>query len=119
MSWFPHMRRIPVVATLHGLDWEREKWGRMASYLLEKCEFPAIHFPDCTIVVSKVLQKYFEDKYLIRPIYIPNGVNSPERESPEFLKPWGLEPGAYFLFLGRLVPEKGAHFLLEAFVEIA
>jgi glycosyltransferase involved in cell wall biosynthesis len=115
LAWLPRVFGIPTVVTLHGLDWEREKWGPMATYLLRHCEYPAIHCPDRTIAVSKTLQRYFEDKYLIRPIYIPNGVNPPVRQSAEALARWGLGPGDYFLFVGRLTPEKGAHLLIEAY----
>jgi glycosyltransferase involved in cell wall biosynthesis len=115
----PRLRGIPTVVTLHGLDWEREKWGPMASYLLERCEYPAVHFPNRTIAVSRTLQRYFEEKYLIRPDYIPNGVNPPVFESPERLEKWDVRPGAYYLFVGRLTPEKGAHLLVEAFAGLS
>ncbi len=115
LSWAPHLRGMGSVVTLHGLDWEREKWGKLATYLLQHCEYPAAHCPDRTIAVSRTLQRYFEEKYRIRPDYVPNGVGLPIRRPAELLEPWGVEPGKYFLFVGRLTPEKGAHLLLEAF----
>ena len=81
-------------------------------------EYPALHCPNRTIVVSKTLRRYFEEKYLIRPDYIPNGVNDPIREPVEGLQKWQLNPGEYFLFLGRLTPEKGAHLLVDAFARM-
>ena len=115
LTWLPRLRGMPVLVTLHGLDWEREKWGAMASYLLEKCEYPALHVPRRTIVVSRTLQRYFEEKYRIRPDYIPNGVNAAVAQPASLLEKWGLESRGFYLFLGRLTPEKGAHFLTEAF----
>lgn len=119
ISWLPRLRGTPTVVTLHGLDWEREKWGPMASYLLQHCEYPALHCPNRTIAVSKTLQRYFEEKYLIRPVYIPNGVSEPVLQSADTLAPWGVTPGNYFLFVGRLTPEKGAHLLLDAFARLS
>ncbi len=119
LALVPRLRGIPTVVTLHGLDWEREKWGPMASYLLERCEYPAVHFPNRTIAVSRTLQRYFEEKYLIRPDYIPNGVNPPVFEPPSRLEPWGVKPGGYYLFVGRLTPEKGTHLLVKAFAGLA
>jgi len=118
LALVPRLRGIPTVVTLHGLDWEREKWGPMASYLLERCEYPAVHFPSRTIAVSRTLQRYFEEKYLIRPDYIPNGVNPPVFEPPDRLGKWGVTPGGYYLFVGRLTPEKGTHLLVDAFRRI-
>lgn len=115
LSWLPRLRSIPTVVTLHGLDWEREKWGTMATYLLQRCEYPAVHCPNRVIGVSQTLCRYFEDKYLIRPEYIPNGVNPPVSRPASVLQKWGLQPRDYFLFVGRLTPEKGTHLLVEAY----
>jgi glycosyltransferase involved in cell wall biosynthesis len=103
------------VVSIHGLDWQREKWGRFARSFLKFCEGPAVRFPDRTIVVSKTLRAYFADRFSIEPVFIPNGTPIPERRPPAKLKRFGLHEGRYVLFVGRLVPEKGCHFLVEAF----
>jgi|GEM_PF-53507 len=114
----PRLRGIKTIVTVHGLDWEREKWGLLAAYILQRCEYPAIHFPDATIVVSQTLENYFADKYQIRPRYIPNGTPDPLWRAPSEIRQYGVGERDYILFVGRLTPEKGAHFLLEAFNRI-
>ncbi len=48
-------------------------------------------------------------------MYIPNGVTRPEiRDAYEIKNKWGLEKDSYVLFLGRIVPEKGLRYLIEA-----
>ncbi|NBP78935.1 MAG: glycosyltransferase, partial [Proteobacteria bacterium] len=107
-----------TVVTVHGLDWQREKWGKAAAWVLKQCEGPAAHFPDKTIVVSKTLCEHFKKTHGVDTAYIPNGTMLPQPRAPKKLPTLGLEPGKYILFVGRLVPEKGVHFLCEAFSKI-
>jgi glycosyltransferase involved in cell wall biosynthesis len=114
----PRLTGARTVVTVHGLDWQREKWGRLASWFLKQCEGPAAHFPDRTIVVSKTLRDYFNSHHHCDAAFIPNGTNLlPARPARKILQ-LGLTPGKYVLFVGRLVPEKGVHFLCEAFSKI-
>ena len=55
------------------------------------------------------------DAHNAKTSYVPNGGVLRERHLPDKLSDWGLEPGKYILFLGRLSPEKGCHVLVEAY----
>ena len=115
--WIPGLFGKRVVATIHGLDWQREKWanGFGAKYIKfgEKC---AVKFADEIIVLSEGVQRYFEETYGRKTVYIPNGVNWPVKKEPdEIRKRCGLEKDGYILFLGRLVPEKGLRYLIDAY----
>lgn len=117
MCWLPKLLGKRVVVTVHGLDWQREKWksGFGAKYI-HAGEKMAVHFADEIIVLSKNVQKYFQSTYGRNTVWIPNGVTKPERADPEQIaREYGLEKDGYILFLGRLVPEKGCHYLIEAF----
>lgn len=114
----PKLKGAKTAVMVHGLDWQREKWGRLASWVLKECEYPAIHFPDKTVVVSKTLQGYFLDKFSRDTVVIPNGTKVPINRPANRIKKFGLEDGNYVLFVGRLVPEKGVHYLTEAFSKI-
>lgn len=119
MLWLPKLFGKRCVATIHGLDHQRAKWGKFASaYILlgEKC---AAKFADEIIVLSEGVQKYFWDTYGRETKFIPNGVNRPEiREAQLIKEKFGLEKDGYILFLGRLVPEKGLRYLIEAFKQV-
>lgn len=116
MLWIPKLFRKRIVVTIHGLDWQRSKWGNFASRVLKFGEKTAVRYANEIIVLSKNMKDYFQKYYGRRTIFIPNGIVRPEyRKSEEITKKWGLEKDGYFLFLARIVPEKGAHYLLEAF----
>ena len=118
-SLLPRFRRTRSVVTIHGLDWEREKWGRLAAWILKRCEYPSVHFPSRAIVVSRTLQHYFAEKFGMVPDVIPNGTNVAVIRPPNKMKRFGLDGAPYVLFVGRLVPEKGVHYLVEAFSQLA
>lgn len=116
-SFIPRVRHTGAVATVHALDWQRAKWGKGARAILRAGERAAAAFPQRTIVVSRGLRKYFQDHYHRQAVYIPNGVNFiPRPRSSRLVKELGLEPGDYLLYLGRLVPEKGCHDLIAAYL---
>jgi len=115
-SLIPHFLRKRTVATVHGLDWQRGKWGSFARKVLQLGEKTAASSPDALIVVSRTLRRYFLDRYQKETFYIPNGIVRPEqRPAREIATRWKLKRDSYILFLGRLVPEKGCHYLIEAF----
>ena len=79
----------------------------------------AAKYADELIVLSANMQKYFKDTYQRETVLIPNGVTRPEKKSDDHIREkWGLTQGSYILFLARLVPEKGVHYLLDAYKEI-
>ena len=119
MLWLPKLFGKRCIATIHGLDYQREKWGSIGKACIlfgEKC---AVKYADEIIVLSENTRKYFERTYGRKTRFIPNGVNRPKiKEAGMIWDKYGLKKGGYILFLGRLVPEKGAHYLIEAFRQI-
>lgn len=114
-----HRAGIATVATIHGLDWQRAKWGRLGSAYIKHGEKAAARDADEIIVLSRSAQGYFMQAYGRDTTLIPNGVDPKEpKPADEIARRWGLEPGSYVLFLGRLVPEKRPELLIEAFRQI-
>jgi len=110
------LSRAKVVQTIHGLDQERSKWGRTASGVLNLGCWMSARVPDATVVVSKALRDYYTTAYGKQTHYISNGVDERgDFPAGETLDRYGLVPGTYALFVGRLVPEKAPDMLLRAF----
>ena len=107
------------VATIHGLDWQRSKWGGFATKFLLFGEKMAAKYADEVIVLSKNVQMYFKDTYGRDTNYIPNGIDKQEKVSPEIITDkYGLQGKDYYLFLARIVPEKGLHYLIDAYEQL-
>jgi len=118
-SFIPKIRGTKVIATIHGLDWDRAKWGRAARLALKSGDWMAGHTASALISVSKKLKKYYENKYKTEVFFVPIGFSEPKIiEINEVNKKFGLKPFKYILFLNRLVPEKGIPYLIEAFKKI-
>lgn len=119
MLWLPKLFGIRVIATIHGLDWQRAKWGNFASKVLKTGEKVAAKYADEIIVLSQNVQEYFKTTYGRNTHYIPNGIENPVlREAKQIKDKWGLEKDSYILFLARIVPEKGLHYLIDAYEQL-
>ena len=107
-----------VVLTIHGLDNQRAKWGGPARRVLDVAEWMSSRVPNETIVVSNALVDHYRTRHGRHVTYIPNGVNPGMRRPVRRIRErFGLEQG-YVLFVGRLVPEKAPHLLLDAYRQV-
>lgn len=118
--WLPKLFHKRVIVTVHGIDWQREKWkSGFGSKFIHKGEKNAVKYADEIIVLSKGVQDYFEKIYGRKTVFIPNGVSNHIERKPQVIKnKFGLDKDEYILFLGRLVPEKGIKYLIEAFKQV-
>lgn len=119
-SFIPKLFGKCVIVTVHGLDWKRKKWnGGFGAKCIHLGEKAAVKYADEIIVLSHGVQKYFKDTYNRDTIFITNGVNRPKILEANLIKQkFGLEKNSYILYLGRIVPEKGIHYLVEAFKNV-
>ena len=107
---------IRTVATIHGLDWQRAKWGKLASTYIKMGEKTAATKADGLIVLSKSAQDYFQQTYGRKASFIPNAITPKTlRVAKAINEKWNLDTDSYVLYLGRLVPEKRPELLIEAF----
>lgn len=107
---------LRVVASLHGIDSQRDKWGSFASKYLEFGERMAATKADVCLVLSKNMKEYIDTKYGVNSVLFANGVDKPELRMPDIIKKkYNLRKDDYILSLGRIVPEKGIQYLIQAF----
>ena len=107
---------IRTVATIHGVDWQRAKWGGLASKYIKFGEATAAKCADTLLVLSRSNQEYFKKSYGREATLLPNGITpEPDLLAEEISERWGLTQGSYVLYLGRIVPEKRPELLVKAF----
>ena len=65
-AWLPKLFGKKVIVTIHGLDWQREKWkSGFGSKFIHQGEKNAVKYADEIIVLSKGVQDYFEKVYIL------------------------------------------------------
>lgn len=117
-SFIPRLAGKKTIVTVQGLDWQRKKWGILASAVLRLGERASVSLPTNTMVVSRALRQHYWKHHRANTVYVPNGGLLRERRRPDKILEWGLEPRNYVLFLGRFSPEKGCHLLVEAYEKL-
>jgi len=115
--WIPRLfSSAKIVATCHGLDWQRAKWNKFAKLIIYRGERSAVNYAHDLIVVSQDLQAYFLKEYGLKATYIPTApAEYAQSTTTSYLDSLGLVKNRYILFVGRLVPEKRPDLLLRAF----
>jgi glycosyltransferase involved in cell wall biosynthesis len=106
---------VPTALNVDGLDSQRAKWGRRARVYLRLAEWLSAYLPHRTITDSRVVQRLYERRFHRHSTFIPYGAELPAPSGDEYLRRYNLRPRGYLLMVGRLVPENGAHVLLEAY----
>jgi glycosyltransferase involved in cell wall biosynthesis len=115
VTWIPRLVGTKTILNVDGLDWKREKWPAFAKAYIQIAEWLATWMPNVYLTDSTVVQGFYRDRFGSEPPYIPYGSDVERLPPGETLAQFGLEPGKYILFVGRLVPENCAHHLVEAF----
>jgi glycosyltransferase involved in cell wall biosynthesis len=111
--------RLKVVMTNHGPDYERKKWGKFAKFILVLGEYLGTRFANGIICISESIADRVSRKYSRDVAVIPNGAALAQiSKNSSVIKKYGLTRGKYILSVGRFVPEKGFHDLIEAFDHI-
>lgn len=120
LTFLPRMFGKKIILQGHGLEWERDRWSKYGKIYLKMMNYITNKFSyflfDKATVVSKYQQNYYLQKYNKKYFYIPTGINLAYYKSRNIIsEKFDVLKQPYILFAARLVPEKGAHFLIEAF----
>ena len=119
VTWIPRLAGQRVILNVDGLDWKRKKWGGFARWYIRSSERWAGWSAHRIVTDSRRVQQYYRERYGIGSAYIAYGAEPDAVPPGVVLDRYGLVPGRYMLFVGRLVPENCVHHLLEAFTGLS
>jgi glycosyltransferase involved in cell wall biosynthesis len=113
---FARLLGLKIVMTHHGPEYQRKKWGKLAKMVLKLGERLGCKWANDVITISGTISNHIKEKYKRNVTVIPNGVSMPGiLQSDGSIEKYGLTKGKYILSVGRFVPEKGFHDLIDAF----
>jgi len=118
-AMFLRMAGKKVILSQFAMDWKREKWPWYGKLYYRISNYLTAWAPNKLVFDNIYTRSFFERKFSRKYDFIPYGCEVKEpSDHPELLKRFGTEAGKYFLFVGRFIPDKGVHLLIEAFEKL-
>ncbi|MCY2687791.1 DUF1972 domain-containing protein [Salinimicrobium sp. TH3] len=108
-----------ITVNIDGLEWKREKWGKLAKRYLRFSEKIAVKFADVVVADNKVIQDHIKNSYGKNAELIAYGADHTKAQnfSSETLKNFPFLNDAYGFKVCRIEPENNIELILEAFSE--
>jgi len=105
-----------VIVSQFAMDWKRDKWPWYGKLFYRLSNYLTAYLPNKVVFDNIFTQQYFEKRFKRKYRFIPYGSEVPSfSKNSDVLDRLTLSPGGYFLFVGRFIPDKGLHLLIEAF----
>ena len=105
---------VKVIVNVDGVEWKREKWSKLAKWILRKSEKFAVQHANVVVADNIAIQKYLNDEYAKKSVLIPYGGDHVITTSA--LNSAGVDlPAKFALALCRIEPENNIALILDAF----
>jgi glycosyltransferase involved in cell wall biosynthesis len=106
------------VVYMDGVDWERPKWGKLASLSLKIAAYLAFRLADKVYIDNETSKNIFAEKFQREAYVITLAADIWDSPGTDTLKNYCVKPDNYILFVGLLRPDKGVHILIEAYNQL-
>lgn len=116
-SYIPPIFGKKVLMQNHGLEWKRPKYNERQASRMKLMEKIAAKTHKHWTLVSQEQTDYFLSEYHRKGKTITCAVRIPEKEEhTDILSRYGLKGNDYFLYMGRLVPDKNPLYLIKGYL---
>lgn len=120
--WLPILKlfsKKKMIVNLDGLDDKREKWGRIARFVIGSARNIAARKSDIIIADNLIIQQYIKKRYNRNSVLIEyGGDNAQPYYNQEELDNYGLHRYEYAFKVARIEPENRIDIILEAFSQL-
>jgi glycosyltransferase involved in cell wall biosynthesis len=109
------MKRTAI--NVDGLEWLRPKWKGLGSSYFYWASRTATYLYDVIITDSLEMQKVYQREFAADSEVIAYGANIRSSKNVNLIDKWGLRPNAYYLIVGRLIPDNNADIIVKEFIK--
>jgi|HubBroStandDraft_1064217.scaffolds.fasta_scaffold49394_2 glycosyltransferase involved in cell wall biosynthesis len=115
----PRLLGKRIAINVDGLDWKRDKWGRLAKkYFYWNAKYVGRICPKGVVTDAFEMQRIYRENFGTPSVSIAYGANIESSSKPEVLREYGLEPFQYYLIASRMVPENNADLIVDGFEQV-
>jgi len=107
--------KIPAAINVDGLEWLRPKWKGLGAKYFKWAARQACRFYDVIINDSEEMRRVYLQEFGRASQVIAYGGIIRQSTQPQSIQEWSLQPGEYYLIVGRLIPDNNADILIEGF----
>lgn len=119
VCYIPWLRRQKVILNVDGLEWRRQKWGRLAKRYYRWAARLAARMPIEIVTDASVIQRYYRERFGRVTRCIGYGTATfPRGHLADRLPALDLKPDGYVLYVSRLEPENNALLVVEAYRQV-
>lgn len=107
-----------IVTNIDGMEWKREKWGRLQKRFLKLSEKLAVRYSDLVIADNYYIQEYVANTYGVAATLIAYGGDHVSLSvDSDKLENYNLSTDGYFFTVCRIEPENNLEMMLQGFLE--
>ena len=108
-------RGTSVAVHVDGLEWKRDKWGRMGRRYYRMAEQFAVREADALIADAQGIADYYDDEFGIPTELISYGTKALRDLPTDRLAELGLQPGRFHVVVARFEPENHVDLIVEGY----